>query len=192
VNAEALDDAVSLSVAALREVVDLDWEVTPGAPTWSPNESAEHIADTFICYAGLIAAGPRRAWLPFVLKVEEGATQADRVAIIAATGGVLSAVVRLAPADRRGFHPCGEADPDGFAALGVAEVLLHTWDIRHALHRPWSMPPVLSKGVLARLMPDVRMAGDPSDVLLWATGRLVDPDLGRREEWHYDSSVRPA
>jgi hypothetical protein len=64
----------------------------------------------------------------------------------------------------------GATDATGFAAMGVAEVLLHTHDITKGLGIAWEPPESLAQLVLAQLLPDAPPGRAP-DVLRWATGR---------------------
>ncbi|WP_442930727.1 hypothetical protein [Micromonospora sp. NBC_00421] len=68
--------------------------------------------------------------------------------------------------------------------MGIAEMLLHTYDITRGLGVGWRLPAAPSAAVLRRLFPDAP-AGDPSDVLLWATGRTALPGLPRRASWSW-------
>jgi hypothetical protein len=83
--------------------------------------------------------------------------------------------------DLRAWH-WGPTDATGFAALGVDEVLVHTWDITRGLAVDWRPPPDLSAAVLDRLFPDAP-PGDPADVLLWCTGRIALPGRPRLTSW---------
>ncbi|MDT4892660.1 MAG: hypothetical protein QOE97_1695, partial [Pseudonocardiales bacterium] len=56
------------------------------------------------------------------------------------------------------------------AALGVNEILVHTYDIAQGLGVSWLPPELLVDALLARLFPDAP-AGDPVQILLWSTGR---------------------
>ena len=69
--------------------------------------------------------------------------------------------------------------------MGVAEVLVHTYDITQGLGIAWRPPEPLGELVVARLLPD-SPPGRASEVLLWATGRA---DLAGRPRvpawvWH--------
>ena len=66
----------------------------------------------------------------------------------------------------------GMCDASGFAAMGTAEVLVHTFDITQGLGVAWLPPDSLSEGVVARLLPDLP-PGPPAQTLLWSTGRAV-------------------
>lgn len=73
-------------------------------------------------------------------------------------------------------------DPSGFAALGVNETLVHTWDITEGLGIDWQPPEALCRAVLARLFPDAPV-GDPDQALLWSTGRTDLPGRPRPTFW---------
>ena len=66
--------------------------------------------------------------------------------------------------------------------MGVAEVLLHTYDIAQGLAVTWLPPTSPSAAVLDRLFPDAP-PGDPTQVLLWCTGRGELENFSRRTSW---------
>ena len=47
---------------------------------------------------------------------------------VRACGGLLATALRGSPPTARAWR-WGPADPTGFAALGIDETLVHTWDI---------------------------------------------------------------
>ncbi|MEK8105242.1 hypothetical protein NKG94_08740 [Micromonospora sp. M12] len=77
--------------------------------------------------------------------------------MVRACAGLLAAAVDAAPSETRAWH-FGLCDPAGFAAMGVAETLLHTHDITVGLGVAWQPPHGLSALVLGRLFPDARTA----------------------------------
>jgi hypothetical protein len=90
----------------------------------------------------------------------------------------------------RAWHPDGMSDPSGWLAMGIVEGLAHTWDIGSTLGSDWRPPAELCRPAIERLFPDAP-DGDPSDVLLWCTGRIALPDRPRQRTWQWDPSVRP-
>ncbi|MFJ1755134.1 hypothetical protein [Kitasatospora sp. NPDC088134] len=90
----------------------------------------------------------------------------------------------------RAWH-WGPTDPTGFAAMGVAEILLHTHDIATGLGLDWTPPAGPSAAVLARLFPDAPTGtgADPAAVLLWCTGRTALPGLPRRTSWVWRAAL---
>ena len=102
---------------------------------------------------------------------------------------LLRLAVSAAPPTARAWHPYGTSDADGFAAMGITETLVHTYDIARGLGLSWSPPAEPSAAVLSRLFPQAP-AGDPAEVLLWCTGRIALDGRPRRTEWRWASSVR--
>ncbi|GAA0457410.1 hypothetical protein Aca07nite_69910 [Actinoplanes capillaceus] len=173
-----VDEAVAEMMRVLRPVQERDWEVRAGALEWTCRETAAHVAHDLTAYSGQIAGRAPAAYLPFDLVVRPEAVAGEVLSVVVACGAVLSAALRVAGPDARGWH-WGPTDTTGFAALGVNETLVHTWDIAQGLGLDWTPPPAMCAGVLARLFPEAP-SGDPAQALLWCTGRVGLPDRPRR------------
>ena len=186
--ADLLDDAVSSCVLALEPTTALDWTRPATDLTWSVFQTAEHIAGCLIGYAGQVVGQPASGWVVPDIPLEPGTTPTQAVAFLAAAGKILSSVVRTSPAQARGYHPYGTSDPEGFAAMGVVESLVHTHDIRLTAGQPWPLPEAASAFALRRLFPDAP-DGPPADVLLWCTGRTALGERPRQARWRWDGSV---
>ena len=110
--------------------------------------------------------------------------------------GLLVSVVAATSADVRGAHSWGLSDAEGFAALGIAELLLHLYDIIEVLPTPWSPPQEICARVLPRLFPSeypllkARPELTSWELLLWSTGRCALPELPLRTSWEWDCNVR--
>jgi hypothetical protein len=98
---------------------------------------------------------------------------------------VLARAVSGAGASDRGWHPWGLPDAAGIAAIGIAEIVLHTDDVATALGRPWTPPAGAVLATLARLFPDAPDDADPWSALRWSTGRADLPGRERVTEWRY-------
>ncbi|MFI0979998.1 hypothetical protein ACH4SP_23710 [Streptomyces sp. NPDC021093] len=171
-----------------------DWSVPAGSLTWSCWDTAAHIAHDLAAYAGQLAARPADRYLPMDLTVRPGTAPADVLRVIAAAGGMLGAVLAAAGPEVRAYH-WGPCDSTGFEAMGVAEAMLHTYDITQGLRVEWTPPARLSTFVLERLFPDApsaldASAGGPAQVLLWCTGRGELPGRERRTEWVWQAAVK--
>jgi hypothetical protein len=140
-----------------------------------------------MAYAGQVAASPADAYLPFDLTVPHAATPAQILDVVTAAARLLRTVVAAAGPHDRGWH-WGPTDPEGFAALGLNELLLYTWDITQGLGIAWQPPGALSAAVPHRLFPDAP-AGDPAAVLLWCTGRIALDGRDRRTSWVLTAAV---
>lgn len=182
-----VDAAVEEMLGVLGPEVDRDWSVRAGRLEWSCTRTAAHVAHDLLAYAGQLAAQPADAYLPCDLTVRDGATPEDVLRVVTACGGLLGTALRAAASDTRAWH-WGSTDPTGFAALGMNETLVHTWDVCQGLGLPWRPPTSMCEAVLRRLVPDAP-EGDPADVLLWATGRAALGDRPRLREWTGTASV---
>jgi hypothetical protein len=102
---------------------------------------------------------------------------------VEAIGALLVAMVRTTPPGVRAYHSSGVTDPEGFAAMGVVETLVHTHDLAQGLGVAWTPPAALCSRALARLFPDAPRTTDPWTTLLWATGRAELPGYARVTDW---------
>lgn len=199
VTAADVEHAVRLSVTALRAGLAKDWSVRAGSLEWDCWETVEHLSDDLFAYA--VQLGPQQPPLdgevPYLWEAKRpggprNAVHADRTAgpagllqTLEASGALLTAMVRTAAPDVRAFHGFGVSDPEGFAAMGVVETLLHTHDVAEGLGVTWAPPGGLCGRVLARLFREVPADPDRWRVLLWATGRAELADLPRRGSWRW-------
>ncbi|GGS63772.1 acetyltransferase [Streptomyces violaceus] len=190
--AEQVEQAVDECVGLLGEVTDRDWEGTAaGRVTWSCRETAVHIAEDLIAYAGQLAGREPDGYTPFEISLEEGAGNADAVRVIRTMGALFAAAIRTTPRQVRAFHPYPfrDANREGFAAMGVAEVLLHTHDIAEGLGVAYEADSELCHFVLRRIFPHVQPGPTPWQTLLWATGRGGLPGRAPVTEWRWNNNL---
>ena len=178
VTADDLDSALAALAAALEPVTDRDWSTGAGSLEWDCWHTGEHIGDVLMSYAAQLVARPAGRYVRFLANADADATAAEVLEFALTGGGILVAAVRVAPAHVRAYHPTGMADPEGFAAMGCVEALLHGHDIAEGLGVTLTAPEDVCARVLGRLFPDTpaTLDGlDPWTVLRWATGRLDLP-----------------
>ena len=190
VGGEHVEQAVAEMLAVLRPRVDDDWQAGAGSLAWSCWQTAAHVAHDLASYAGQVAARATAGYLPFDLVIAPAAAPREVLDVVAACGRLLSVAVDGAEAGPVGWH-WGMSDAAGFAAMGVAEVLVHTYDITQGLGVTWLPPEPLCQVVVARLLPDAP-PGNASEILLWATGRA---DLAGRphvDEWVWRTALASA
>jgi Mycothiol maleylpyruvate isomerase N-terminal domain len=189
----SMSDVVGLAVdemrAALTPASDLTWDVPAGDVEWTCRATAGHVADDLFSYASQVIAQPDCGYLPIEAVMEPRASNAEILRVVAMCGRLLSNAVDSASSDARAWHPHGTSDPEGFAAMGVVEVLVHTYDIAEGLELGWRPPSTLCAPVLQRLFPGAP-EGDASHVLLHLTGRQALAGRERLTDWAWDSSVR--
>ncbi|MFI5809309.1 hypothetical protein [Streptomyces sp. NPDC051561] len=185
-----LDDALTELLDALGPYADDEthWSVPAGSLEWSCWETAAHIAHDLTAYAGQLAARPEDDYLPMDLTVRPGTHPREVLRIITAAAGMLGSTLATAGPEVRAFH-WGACDPEGFEAMGVAEAMLHTYDITQGLKvrapkADWLPPAGLAGVVLDRLFPEIPVADEgPVHTLLWATGRAELPGREFRGQW---------
>lgn len=190
--ARAVTDTVAEAVAALRPAVGRDWAaVRAGRVDWDCLRTAEHVVSDLFAYAAQLATCAPAAYRPveYTLDPPDGSAAGAEHALeaIEAGGVMLALACRTAPRAARGFHPYPfrGAGREGFAAMGMAEVLLHTHDIAEGLGVGFRPSAELCGYVLARIFPHLRQGEDPWRTLLWATGRGELPGEEPVDRWHW-------
>jgi Mycothiol maleylpyruvate isomerase N-terminal domain len=176
-----VDQAVAEMVRALTPYASQDWQVQAGSLEWTCWWTAAHVAHDLAAYAAQLAAQPVSGYLPFDLVLRADASPGDVLQVVIASGRLLGSALAAAGPGARAWH-WGPTDPGGFAALGVNETLVHTYDITQGLGTSWLPPRTLCAAVLARLFPDAPDA-DPVQVLLWCTGRADLDDRPHVTSW---------
>jgi len=186
-SAADLTAVASAAQELLGRVPDFDAEVP--AMDGDVRRVVVHIASCLTWYAHDLAAGPSEAVGPMP-QWPEDAAPADLVRELGIAADVLARVVATAAPHDRGWHPWGVADAAGFAAIGIAELVLHTHDVASALGLAWTPPAGPVAVTFARLFPGVPADGDPWAAMLWATGRDDLPGRERVTEWRYAMEPR--
>jgi len=169
VGGHAVEEATAEMVAVLTPQADADWHVRAGSLEWSCWETAAHVAHDLLAYAGQVAVRAADGYLPFDLVITPDALPREVLTVVSACGRLLANAVASASAGPVAWH-WGMSDASGFAAMGIAETIVHTYDITRGLGVAWLPPNALSQLAVARLLPD-SPPGPAGQVLLWATGR---------------------
>ena len=186
-NGKDVELAVADMVSVLSPHVDQDWQVRAGSLDWTCWMTAAHVGHDLLAYATQIASRATSAYLPCSLLIDANASPRQVLEVITACGALLAAAINTAGPAARAWH-WGPTDPGGFAALGVNEVLVHTYDVALGLGVPWCPAEAACAAVLNRLFPEAP-DGDPVQVLLWCTGRVALADRPRRGSWILKASI---
>ena len=133
--------------------------------------TVDHLVDVCCWYAIQLASGAAHH-VTIDAAPPPRADHRERIDALRAAAALLVTVIGGCPADRHAWHWFGPADPNGFAAMTLDEVLVHGYDITQGLKQPWTPPPDLPAAVLTRLFPDTPPGPDPWSTLLWANGRI--------------------
>jgi hypothetical protein len=188
VSADDLETSVSTMFSTLSPATDRDWATTAGPTEWDCWHTAEHVGDCLLSYAAQLVVAPATRYVRFLATADKDASAAEVLEFALMGGRILVATVRTASPQIRAYHPSGMADPEGFAAMGCVEALLHGHDIASGLRLDLDAPRDVCGRVLARLFPEAAadLAGtDPFAALLWATGRAELPGHPRLRKWRW-------
>jgi hypothetical protein len=179
-----LVDVADFSALVLGPATAMDWNVRAGPLDWSCRQTLEHLAS--LAFAPQLAMRAT-TFRPLGLAVAPDASIDQLLWTARALAHILADVAAAAPADARAFHPAGMADPSGWLAMGMDELILHTHDISLGLELAFVPDESAIRHVLDRLFPWWPKEEDPWSALLWANGRLALPgakDLGATWVWH--------
>jgi hypothetical protein len=188
VTADDLDAAISTVVSTLRPATSGDWLAQAGTLDWDCWHTAEHIGDCLLSYAAQLVTQPATRYVRFLASADKDASPAEVLEFAETGGGILASTVRTAPPHARAYHPTGMADPEGFAAMGCVEALLHGHDIAQGLGLSLDPPRGLCSSVLARMFPKPAAdlaTTDPWEALQWATGRAELPGHPQLHQWRW-------
>lgn len=205
VTADDLNLAVQLAADTCRDAPSAGWERKAGPLEWTCWETIEHLSDDLFAYAAQL--GPRKPSttdeVPFlweskrsggpanVIYADRSAGPAGLLQVLEASGALLVAMVRTTPPDVTAHHVYGASDPEGFAAMGTVETVVHMHDVAEGLGLRWEPPAGVCARVLNRLFPDAPQDAEPWPALLWATGRAELPGRPRLTNWRWYGSPRP-
>jgi hypothetical protein len=184
--------AATVCVGALVGYTDLDWQQVPAADSeWSCWQTALHMVDCLYFYAMQVVYGHTDGYLCTELALDGSATPPRLLDALGTHADLLNRIARSSAPDLRAHHNYGVSDGAGFAAMGVVETLIHTFDVVRGLNPtdPWRPPGELAAPVIARLFPQAP-SGDSADVLLYCCGRADLGELPRQMHWQWDGRVR--
>ncbi|MFE9043392.1 hypothetical protein ACFYOG_21140 [Streptomyces sp. NPDC007818] len=187
---DLLDAATDDCLAALLAGAGQDRSRPAHDLDWTCRATLDHLALGLTGYTGLLVARPRDRYVTLFASLDPQAPVPACLEGLRIAASLLASTVRDSPPDARAWHPWGHSDPAGFAAMGITELVVHTYDVTRALGVAWTPRDGLAAAVLGRLFPDAPRGHGPADTLLWCTGRVPLPGLPRRAEWQWDGGVR--
>jgi hypothetical protein len=189
--AELIPVTTQQCVEQLQPYTDLDWNTVHAADLdWTCSYTALHIADDLYFYALQVIRAQSEGYACTELSLDDHATPDLLLESIILHGELLRRVAQAADPGVRAYHTYGASDPAGFAAMGMVETLIHTYDLVRGLDSAstWRPPAELAAPRLDRLFPDAP-AGDAAEVLLHCCGRVPLGETPRLHKWRWDGTV---
>jgi uncharacterized protein (TIGR03083 family) len=176
-------EAAGACQVLLGAAADRDWSRRIPEMAWTVAQTVSHMAEVMLWYASDLAAGERRLE-PMELRVPPEMARSDLIRTIGVFATVLARVIDASPPGARGWHPMGQADVSGFAAMACDELLVHTDDAARGLGVAFTPPGPLVRATLARLFPWAPDT-DPWPALRWCNGRVALPGHPRQVRWSW-------
>ncbi len=185
-------EAAATTTGVLERAAGADWSRHPAGSDWTARATLDHLALGVLGYAGLLTERPTDRYITLFGSLDPAAPIPHCLEGLRIAATLLAATVRDAPSAARAWHPWGDSDGPGFAAMGVVELLVHTWDLAQAFGLGWQPPEHLAAPAVARLFPEAPTGHGHAETLLWCTGRTALPGHPRRpaEGWQWDGRVR--
>ncbi len=115
--------AAELCRRVLEPALGVTWSVAVPGLEFTVASVVAHAAEAPLWYSVDLWSGRENA--AFEVKVLPDAANASLLTSLVAASAALAAGVDTAPPGTRGFHPFGSPDPEGFAAMGCDELLVH-------------------------------------------------------------------
>ncbi|MBW1596946.1 hypothetical protein HPT28_07800 [Streptomyces sp. JJ38] len=185
-----LSETAEACLAVLERGTDADWSRPAGGLEWSCRETLDHLALGLVGYAGLLIARPTDRFITLLASLDPQAPVSGCLEGIGIASKLLTTTVRGTGPEVRAWHPWGNSDPAGFAAMGIVELSMHTHDITQGLGLDWTPPEAASAAAVARLFPEAPEGHTAADTLLWSTGRTNLTGLPRRTSWQWYGAPR--
>lgn len=180
--ADDLDAAISCVFETLDAATERDWS-TAGTGTWTAWQTANHIGDCLLSYAGQLVARPTTRYVRFEATADAGADPSEVLEFAVAGAKILAATIHTTPPEVRAYHPTGLADAAHFAGMGCVEMLIHGHDIAEGFGLALDPPREMCARVLDRMFG--RSEADPWTGLLWATNRIELPGRESQAGWRW-------
>lgn len=175
----------------LQKAADQDWSVKARDSDWSCREVLDHTALGLVGYSALLIAQPSDRFTGMLAGFNGQSPIPVCLEGVRICATILASAVREADPQVRAFHPWGTSDGPGFAAMGVLEMVVHTYDVTAAMGLDRLPSDELCAPVVERLFPNAPTGHAPAETLLWCTGRIDLPGLPRRRDWGgWDGTVR--
>jgi hypothetical protein len=178
---------------ALLPTVDLDWESKTPDLEWTQAQTAIHTMRACLEYSYQVVGKRIDTYQPVLFEKKPHAKPVEYLSMIQTAAKVLQKVVSVASLDDRAWHAYGISDPIGFAAMGVIEVSVHTYDLAKGFGIDFIPNNSAAEFAINRVFsgtvtyPNYNSSGE---LLLWLAGRTELSGTARRSGWKWNGTPR--
>ena len=184
-------------VEVLQPTLNLNWQLKTPDLDWTQAQTAIHTMRACLEYSNQVVGQRKDTYHPILIDQKDKAIPADYLPMIKTAGDMLSRLVITADKNDRAWHSYGESDPEGFAAMGVVEVSVHTYDLALGFGIEFTPLNEPSEFAIRRLFLDtVELPSQYfsnyswGELLLWYAGRISLGNVSRRTGWKWNGQVR--
>jgi len=181
----------------ITPLLDLDWESKTPDLDWTQSQTAIHTMRACLEYSSQVVGKKMDSYQPVLIDKKEIAKPSDYPLMIQTAARNLQKVVAMADINDRAWHTAGVSDPIGFAAMGVVEVSVHTYDLALGFGVEFTPLDLPCEFAIKRLFADTVDISNPDfykksygEQMLWYAGRISLADQKRREGWRWNGLVR--
>jgi hypothetical protein len=188
---EAADELVKV----LNSTTEMDWKKQTPTLNWNQEQTAIHTMRACLEYSYQVVGGRMDTYQPVLFDKKEVATPVEILKMISTAARVLERVVKTSSNSDRAWHAYGVSDPVGFAAMGVVEISVHTYDLAKGFGIDFVPLKSVANFAVSRLFTDTVefpkvSEEDAGELLLWCAGRIELAGLAQREGWKWNGQVR--
>ena len=180
-------------VEVLQPTVNLDWEIKTPDLDWTQSQTAIHTMRACLEYSYQVVGKRIDTYQPVLFEKKEKATPAEYLPMIATAARVLEKVVKDADPSDRAWHAYGISDAVGFAAMGVVEVSVHTYDLAKGFGIDFVPDNQAAEFAIKRIFSgttEYPAHKSQGELLLWLAGRIELSGVARRSGWKWNGVPR--
>ena len=180
-------------VHTLLSTTHLDWEVATPDLDWTQSQTAIHTMRACLEYSYQVVGKRMDTYQPVLFEKKDKATPAEYLPMISTASRILQKSIKDSDLSDRAWHSYGISDPIGFAAMGVVEVSVHTYDLARGFGIKFVPNNVAAEFAMERLFsgtteyPTFETHGE---LLLWLAGRIELSGKPRRQGWKWNGAPR--
>ena len=182
-----------VNAGTLSSTFDLDWESQTPDLDWTQSQTAIHTMRACLEYSYQVVGKRMDYYQPVLFDKKDKAIPADYLAMIATAAKILNKTVKDSDETDRAWHAYGVSDPIGFAAMGVVEISVHTYDLAKGFGLNFVPNNLAAEFAIDRLFSgttEFPMYDSHGELLLWLAGRIELSGMARRQNWRWNGTPR--
>lgn len=177
----------------LEPTVNLDWEIATPDLDWTQSQTAIHTMRACLEYSYQVVGKRLDTYQPILFEKKEKATPPEYLPMITTAAKVLEKVVKDSDPADRAWHAYGISDAIGFAAMGVVEVSVHTYDLAKGFGIDFIPHDKAAEFAIDRIFSgttEYPAHQSHGELLLWLAGRIELSGVPRRQGWKWNGTPR--